>query len=602
MFQCVWKENDFINTSLAPSTGSPETPSDNSPSTTSLSSSFFSPTRLLELQTPPPLPIPPHLRRYRRRKIVSPSFRLVDREEYPPNVKYVTLSHCWGPGPAHTKLRLVKNTESKLRKGLPVSILPRTFRDAFEIVARLGLRYLWIDRLCIVQDSAADWAAEAGTMLGVYRGGFLCIAALGSPDDEGGCFFERDVKIAAPMAISLSPPSSSVGTGNERKKRDSKLDFDDDPFAGKYYRLEEENEAWKVSFTGEPLLSRAWVLQERMLSRRTLYFGRLQVFWECVGAKFCETMPNGGLSEPPVSSRQSSRHAPEGSSPGSTTAPPLRRAGTWKRLLSSHEKGSFNPYLSWTMAVQTYSRCDLTFADDKLVALSGLAKQFAVMFSEEPPSTSDGEAGGAIEYAAGLWLHTMPKTLLWMPKSQGRRPASYRAPSWSWAAIDGEIQFASISKAPWYVEIKRVETVPRGADPMGALSGGTIELKGPLCILSGLKYRKPSTGEREAYTPTVYKHPETGALLDVEDKGAHLLFDTPEDYHDEVIFILFHSRTIKTFDTLEVRGLALALVDQDRPLYRRVGFATCRMVVDFSEGDNEREFMDQFPVNTIEII
>lgn len=134
------------------------------------------PTRLLEL------------------KRVGPQlmFSLVLKEDLPSDVSYMTLSHCWGKGDVTEKLRLLGSTFNYLREMHPIGTLPKTFREACQFTERLGVRYLWIDRLCIIQDCTEDWNREAALMQDVYRNSFLNISAHGARDDEGGLFFNRD--------------------------------------------------------------------------------------------------------------------------------------------------------------------------------------------------------------------------------------------------------------------------------------------------------------------------------------------------------------------------------------------------------------------------
>ncbi|KAF3068426.1 putative heterokaryon incompatibility protein [Daldinia childiae] len=178
----------------------------------------FSPTRLLEIVS----------------MSSEKTFRLVSRGEYDPAERYVSLSHCWGPGPTKDKLLLEDNTIQRLRGGLPISCLPKTFRDAFEIAERLHIRYIWIDRLCIKQGSDDDWRAESAVMQKVYRNGFLNIAALGSKDDAGGCFFDRDTTQVAPTIINLSPRQDLPS----------------------HYRFEDETKTWARDFQEETLITR----------------------------------------------------------------------------------------------------------------------------------------------------------------------------------------------------------------------------------------------------------------------------------------------------------------------------------------------------------
>jgi hypothetical protein len=98
---------------------------------------------------------------------------------------YVSLSHCWG------KARAITTTSETLVKNSQIitwDCLPKTFQDAVTIVRRLGLKYLWIDSLCIIQDDPEDWSRESGKMVAVYQNAYLTIAATKSADDDGGCF------------------------------------------------------------------------------------------------------------------------------------------------------------------------------------------------------------------------------------------------------------------------------------------------------------------------------------------------------------------------------------------------------------------------------
>lgn len=103
--------------------------------------------------------------------------KLVLREEITPEERYATLSHCWGSSPIKKKLIISKIED--MRAGVSVSELPRTFQDAIVVARKLGLRYLWIDSLCIIQDSPGDvdWAHESSLMNDVYGNSSCNISA-----------------------------------------------------------------------------------------------------------------------------------------------------------------------------------------------------------------------------------------------------------------------------------------------------------------------------------------------------------------------------------------------------------------------------------------
>ncbi|KAK3369220.1 hypothetical protein B0T24DRAFT_681250 [Lasiosphaeria ovina] len=118
---------------------------------------------------------------------------------------------CWGTLAGRTDvLMLTRSTLAQLRAPRPVASLPPTFRDAFEIVSRLGLRHLWIDRLCIVQDSPADWAAEAALMHDIYKHTYLNVSALGASSDQGGCLLSGGEHVVVYSDCKLTMPGHKL--------------------------------------------------------------------------------------------------------------------------------------------------------------------------------------------------------------------------------------------------------------------------------------------------------------------------------------------------------------------------------------------------------
>jgi hypothetical protein len=104
-------------------------------------------------------------------------------------VAYVALSHCWGTSDV---FKLTSQTISELAAGIPLERLPKTFQDAIYICRKLGYRYLWIDSLCIFQDSTDDWLHEAKSMKMVYENCTWSVAALHGKDSDAGCFSRRN--------------------------------------------------------------------------------------------------------------------------------------------------------------------------------------------------------------------------------------------------------------------------------------------------------------------------------------------------------------------------------------------------------------------------
>ncbi|KAK1749635.1 heterokaryon incompatibility protein-domain-containing protein [Echria macrotheca] len=173
--------------------------------------------------------------------------RVVEPTETPIGAPYLALSHCWGTTPFLTN---TLSTYAQLKTSIPLRTLPPNFRDAIFTSRRLGFRYIWIDSLCIIQDSPTDWDAEAPLMHHIYQNAFLSLAAVGSSDAYGGFFYARDPLLTGAHRL----PDSSIAV---------------------------RDDLWLIDFLEEPLNQRAWALQERLLAPRTVYFGRNQLFWEC---------------------------------------------------------------------------------------------------------------------------------------------------------------------------------------------------------------------------------------------------------------------------------------------------------------------------------
>ena len=118
--------------------------------------------------------------------------RLVETKGIGVIENYMTLSYCWGKAEIY---KLTSETAYHLPRGLKISLLPRTFQRTIHVARILGTKYLWIDSLCILQNSNEDWERESAQMGKVYSNGLLNIAATSSTDGEGGLFSERPSKL-----------------------------------------------------------------------------------------------------------------------------------------------------------------------------------------------------------------------------------------------------------------------------------------------------------------------------------------------------------------------------------------------------------------------
>ena len=366
--------------------------------------------------------------------------QLVLTKTIPGRNRYVTLSHCWGETPIFTH---TKKTAKKLLAGISEDELPKTFREAVVATRRLCVDYLWIDSLCIVQDDLSDWEKESALIAGIYGGSFCNLAATSSSDPSEGLFRgQSDRSVADPRPVEIT----------------TRFDFFGEPLVRPEYKQIAVvwSSLWKEEIESQPLLKRAWVVQERALAPRTIHFARYQVFWECSMLAACEAFPHGPVGREvrmqlpyPVQERQ------------------------WYGLTKSKDVPVTVALSSWREIVVFYSKCGLTVRTDKLTAISGLAKRMQPVIG--------------CRYLAGLWeKHFLQQLLWWGGSRDPRSPKLYIAPSWSWASVEGEIGFINgatdsihefTNSSP---RLLGVEVRATSDDPMLSVKSGYIRLEAPL--------------------------------------------------------------------------------------------------------------------------
>ncbi len=199
------------------------------------------------------------------------SLRLCVGSDISPGTQYATLSHCWG-GTVPGQLTM-KNIKA-LQSSVPQEFLGKTFRDAAKIALELGLRFIWIDSLCIIQDSPEDWQRESVKISLIYGNSTCNIAATSASNSSGGCFRAHD-------RSTLKPVKFTFGRDGRRGTEDSLSLYITD--VGH----------WWQRFQKEPLNRRAWVVQERLLSTRNIHYERDQLVWECNELLASEIYPKG---------------------------------------------------------------------------------------------------------------------------------------------------------------------------------------------------------------------------------------------------------------------------------------------------------------------
>ena len=185
----------------------------------------------------------------------------------------MALSHTWG------KVKLTTLTASLFKYKINYTNLPQTFKDAIVIARKFrqafDVRYIWIDILCIIQDSMADWAQEATKMGQIYKNAFCVLAATSGVDGNSGLFFDCN-------PLSLCPVSLNLKMENHAQKK----------------FICENGRGFETDIQESPLLRRARVVQERTMAKRVLHFTAHQLYWECVTMEASEAHLNDLIRKP----------------------------------------------------------------------------------------------------------------------------------------------------------------------------------------------------------------------------------------------------------------------------------------------------------------
>ncbi|KAH6681308.1 hypothetical protein B0J14DRAFT_556738 [Halenospora varia] len=343
---------------------------------------------------------------------------------------YVTLSHCWGSGDI---LKTTSENFSQMTNGIQISSLSDSFFNAVSITRALGFTYLWIDALCILQDSVEDWSFQSSQMHKVYSNSSLtiCMTSSGKPKPK-----QPQISFNT-HTTSESVPSCSACTNDYPILR---------PLT---------TTSMATMFLDSPWWTRAWVMQEVLLSGRVLYFSSSEMAWECGSTTSAKDI----ISRLRRNLKLLAKQIPPAEAQSLTASPGLLK------LASSFRK-------SWRTIVEEYSKRELTHHQDKLPALAGVAAKFA-------------EVSGQI-YVAGLWAEDLMQGLLWCRSFASvplARPA-YCAPSWSWASIDGPIIWhKSVVDLPDLLDsaVLDYSTTPRSPRfTYGGVSNGYLEIRGML--------------------------------------------------------------------------------------------------------------------------
>jgi hypothetical protein len=373
-----------------------------------------------------------------------------DMESWP---KYTTLSHRWTSATRTTQL-LWSNIE-KYFVDIDTDMWPAVYKQALYVTREIGVQFLWIDSICIVQDSKDDWTEQSSLMDYIYARGVLNLAA----DSDGkfnGFGMDRDPLTESPCIFTRQQEGSSSETVNS------------------YYLCYREDYL-SSAISSAPLAQRGWVFQERILSTRAVHFGP-QLFWECATLEACETFPTGNdLRKSTFINR-------------STRLTQSMKAD----LMSGMSQPCLDQHFAWSRIVMAYTQTLLSVWSDRLVALNGVVNAFARRY--DIPTT---------RYSAGMWEASLPESLLWtrvsIQKDEHRDNLLRHFPSWSWASIGGPVHSNTIYSAR-HTALVKVKLMQAPNNKLGSLvpaqlilHGWTLSMEKPPYISSRAEETKGST-------------------------------------------------------------------------------------------------------------
>ncbi len=358
---------------------------------------------------------------------------------------YTALSYCWGTG---SPMKTTLATLSSQKTCISWESLPPVFQNAITVTRRFGVEHLWIDALCIIQDSPEDWQIQSSKMADIFAGAIFTIAAASSRDCDTPFLISRPECYSKPLITSIRGSMEDLGWVKARS-------------------------TIPVGYTNTgPLSARAWAYQERVLSTRVLCYMEAELIWQCRMRMACECQSHN-------------RHAVTSSSPS--------RYGqyyqdTFLKVANANDPRVGDAFLSWQVGVGNYTSRTLTYPSDKLPALAGVA---AVVHKR---------TGSA--YVAGLWRDNLLGDLqwqiayYWVPHGDkidaldyAAAPSVYQAPSFSWASLNLRAHYRDPQVVPGWPVLSKVQYESsildtncnvQGLNTFGEVTDGFIKLKGPV--------------------------------------------------------------------------------------------------------------------------
>ncbi|EAA33453.2 HET-domain-containing protein [Neurospora crassa] len=506
------------------------------------------PTRLLSLSTSTEAP--------------EPRLHLQLASESAKSVPYAALSYCWG---RNQKLKLEMSSLDRFRTtGIGMEELHRTIADAVMAVLSLGLRHMWVDALCIIQDSDEDKAREIGNMGAIYAAATVTLAVSGAASVDDGFLCKRSLgnlglwsfEIPTQTArTSLQIPVTDAGAGKREKGKFSQ-EANVEPKTTTALLLHKSPNGGQIRWivqNASPLYTRAWTYQERLLSARILDVGVIQTRW------WCPETPSSGPKARQDHNVDGWKHLTEvldnvagsqkcwevhnqRSSASTHCNTPARSEGP-RQITGLDTTEHVEIMKTWSDTVEQYTGRNISFQEDRLPALSMIAQCV--------------QARTGYQYAAGLWMEDMLVALLWSRyESKSRRNARkdsdsasdrvvYCGPTWSWASVHDKVSCFPYEATVrcTYCKVLDLHIEPKpGGNAFGGLSSAALVLSGlmkpafwrqDLSSSASSTVAMPVSSDPPASSEAASVEPPKGALYTTHITGTeqrlqkiHMRFDT----------------------------------------------------------------------------
>ncbi|KAI1083605.1 heterokaryon incompatibility protein-domain-containing protein [Whalleya microplaca] len=424
--------------------------------------------------------------------------------------EYATLSYCWGS--SGSRLETTSANFQDHRSGIPLGAFPETLRDAICFVKAVGIRFLWIDALCIIQDGdgGKDWAEQAAAMTTIYQGGILNVSALHGEDCTSGLKPKKlsDVCLRVGTALSLEAKQNIY-------------------FINPVYS--------SMSTEGRSLSKRGWAFQERLVSPATLHHTPCGMIWECGSRAETETV------------WQSYNFGGSRLSPKGYLSKKQQWIGTMRSLVDKERPAGRELQNSeeldvWYTVVGDYSSKKLTFEQDRLPALAGIAARLATALG--------------VTYIAGLWKEDLPRGLCWRQKDP--HPRNGEGPTWSWVSAGGRTEFDIASRhADSTIKLLEADMDEVYPGMFGQVRSGKLSIEGTIRKVVMQDYDEHSEDEED---------PDDAPLV------VYYLDEVDLELKRSLDCWLLHVMNLGDTSTfLALEELEGGVVDSQDKTYRRVG-------------------------------